>query len=127
MAGSYLFVEHSMPRKSQMMRIARECQVSMDTAFAAWFRLWCWFDISTTDGHMRFLTPDMCDDVGCVPGLGAALVKVGWVKFIDEGGVVCYWNRHFGVSARKRAARYRRLEMNKARRAERMAQDQNAK
>ncbi|MFZ4396554.1 MAG: hypothetical protein ACOYOU_13105 [Kiritimatiellia bacterium] len=99
----------------------------MDTAFAAWFRLWCWFDFSTTDGHMPYLTADMCDDVGQLPGLGAALVKVGWVKFADGGAVVCYWNRHFGVSARKRAAIYRRIQVNKARKAERMGNAQNAK
>ncbi len=127
MADKYLYVEYSMPMKSQMMRIAKLCQVSMDTAFAAWFRLWCWFDTTTPDGKLRFLTPGMCDDIGLVPGLGAALVEVGWVKFTDDGGVVCYWNRHFGVTARKRAARNRRLELNEVRRAERIGNTQNVK
>jgi hypothetical protein len=127
MAGSYLYVEHSMPMKSQMMRIAKLCQVSMDTAFAAWFRLWCWFDTTTPDGRIPGVTPGMCDNIGQLPGFSAALVKVGWLKFADGDCVVCYWDRHFGVTARKRAARYRRLEMNKVRRAERMENVQNVK
>ena len=69
----------------------------------------------------------MCDNIGQLPGLAAALVKVGWLKFADDECVVLYWDRHFGVAARKRAARNRRLAKYLAQKAERARAVQNAK
>ena len=127
MAGDYLCVEKGLPMKPQMFRIAEHCQVSRHAVFAAWFRLWRWFDESTVDGRIPGVTPGMCDNIGQLPGFSAALVKVGWLRFADGDCVVCYWDRHFGVAARKRAARYRRREKYLAQKAERARAVQNAK
>ena len=121
MAGDFLYVERGLTMRPQMFRIARRCQVSRHTAFSAWFLLWSWFDTTTVDGHIPGVTPDMCDNIGQLPGLAAALVDVGWLKFADDECVVCYWDRHFGVAARKRAARYRRMERYRAKKAARLA------
>ena len=127
MAGDYLYVEKNLPMKPQMFRIAEYCQVPRHTVFTAWFRLWSWFDATTVDGRIAGVTPDMCDSIGQLPGLAAALVKVRWLDFADGDCVVCYWDRHFGVCARKRAARYRRRDKYLALKAERARLAQSAK
>ena len=82
----------------------------MDTAFASWFRLWRWFDSATADGHFDFLTPNDCDETGRLPGLGRALSEVGWIEFTQDGGaIIRNWDRHNGVSAKKRALKNRRM------------------
>ena len=121
MAGGFLYIEKGLPMKPEMFRIAEHCQVSRHTAFTAWVRLWSWFDTATVDGRIPGVTPGICDNIGQLPGFAAALVKVGWLKFADGDCVVCYWDRHFGVAARKRAARLRRRERYRAKKAARLA------
>lgn len=109
MAGDWLKVETVTPDKPEMKHIARVCKVSMDTAFASWFRLWRWFDSVTADGRFAFLTPEDCDEEGKLPGLGRALSEVGWVEFTADGGaLVRNWERHNGQSAKKRLMANRR-------------------
>ncbi len=109
MAGDWLKVEKETPEKEEIRHIARTCKVSVDTAFASWFRLWRWFDSATADGHFDFLTPNDCDETGRLPGLGRALSEVGWIEFTEDGGALIHnWDRHNGASAKKRALTNRR-------------------
>lgn len=120
MAGDWMKIETVTPEKPEMKHIARVCQVSLDTAFASWFRLWRWFDSATADGHFTFLTPEDCDDAGQLPGLGRALSEVGWVIFEADGSAtISNWNRHNGASAKKRALTNRRVAMLRVRAVQR--------
>ena len=104
MAGDWIKVEKLTPDKPEIRHISRACQVSMDSAFTAWFRLWCWFDSVTADGRLAILTPEDCDATGRLPGLGQALVDVGWVEFDTAGGaVIPNWDAHNGQSAKRRS------------------------
>ena len=110
MAGDWLKVAKATIDKPEIRLVARVCGVSMDTAFAAWFRLWSWFDTETEDGHFAALTPEDCDDIGRVRGLGRAFADAGWIEFTAGGGaIVRNWDRYNGVSAKKRALTNRRV------------------
>ena len=109
MAGDWLKVEKATIDKPEIRLVARLCDVSRDAAFAAWFRLWCWFDTETEDGHFPALTPEDCDDIGRLRGLGRACAEAGWIEFAADGGaIIRNWDRHNGVSAKKRALANRR-------------------
>lgn len=109
MAGDWVKVEKSTMDKPEIRAIARECGVSKEMGFTSWLRLWCWFDGETDTGHFAVLTPEDCDDVGRLPGLGRALALVGWIEFTPDGGaIIRNWDRHNGVSAKKRALTNRR-------------------
>jgi hypothetical protein len=121
MAGDWIKVEKATPDKSKIQDIAEMCHVSMDTAFVAWFRVWCWLDGETDTGHLERWTPAKCDYTGRVPGLGHALAAVGWVEFTADGGAIIHnWNQHNGVSAKKRTLTNRRKVQWREREAERI-------
>ena len=126
MASDCLYVDKATPTRSQMFHIAHLCHVSLGDAFMAWFRLWSWLDGATSDGHLKRFKPEDCDDLGRLPGFGAALAEVQWIKFGESETVICYWGPRYGASARKRAARHRRFEKYQALKAERERIAQNA-
>lgn len=106
MAGDWIKVEMATPNKPEMAFIAKACGVSMDTAFAAWFRLWCWLDHHTENGEVQFFGPEDADRIAGVPGIGNALSSdkgCGWITFHQVGAAVVNWDRHNGDSAKKRA------------------------
>jgi hypothetical protein len=127
MAGDWMKVEKATPDKPEIRHIARSCRVSIDKAFSAWFRLWCWLDSETETGDVRHLTPADCDDIGRLPGLGAALAcdvqGCGWIRFHAAGATVINWDRHNGQSAKRRAQdmdRKRRVRMQSGQDADEM-------
>lgn len=99
----WIKIEKGTPDKPAIRHIARACGVSRGDAFLGWFRLWAWFDTSTADGIIPHMTADDCDDVSGVPGMGAALIEVGWCAFSDAGCQVAGWEKHNGRSAKQRS------------------------
>ena len=100
MAGDWLKVEKATIDKPEIRLVARLCDVSRDAAFAAWFRLWCWFDTETEDGHFPALTPEDCDDIGRLQGLGRACAEAGWIEFAADGGaIIRNWDRHIAATS----------------------------
>ncbi len=99
----WIKVEKNTHEKKKMRDIAKLCGVSRSEAFMGWFTLWCWFDSETEDGFLPNLTPAECDEVSGIIGMGAALRKVEWVEFSDDGALIMKWSRHNGESAKKRA------------------------
>ena len=121
MAGDWLKVEKITPDKPEIGHIARACGISPVEAFAAWFRLWVYFDTVTADGDVRFLTPDDVDRVARQPGLGNALSSdqgCGWITFHAGGATITNWDRHNGESAKQRA-----LDTDRKRRARKGSSD----
>jgi hypothetical protein len=120
MAGDWVKLEKETRHKEEILCIARACGVSRHEAFGAWFDLLCWLDSMTADGHLRALTPEECDGIGGLKGLGKAMADAGWIEFTPEGGaIVINWNRHNGASAKKRALTNRRVAACRGRSAQR--------
>ena len=53
---AWLKVEENTPGKPEIKKIAEDCGVSNEVAFARWFRLWAYLDRTTDDGWVPFLT-----------------------------------------------------------------------
>ena len=120
MAGDWLKVEKATCDKPEIRCIARMCHVSLGDAFLAWFRLWSWLDGETETGHIGMLTPEDCDDIGRLPGIGRAVAEAGWLEFLPDGSaIVRNWDRHNSESAKKRALVNRRMAAYRGRLAER--------
>ena len=112
MAGDWIKVEKATPDKPEVGFIARACGVSQADAFLAWFRLWSYLDDQISDGSVRMWTPEDCDRIGRLPGLGNALSSdqgCGWITFHGSGATVTNWDRHNGQSAKKRCQTNRRV------------------
>ena len=106
---AWLKVEENTPAKPEIKKIATDCGVSNEVAFARWFRLWSYLDRTTADGFVPFLTAQGCDEEAGLPGIGKSLESVGWVEFSRQGALVVNWDRHNGKSAKERALTARRV------------------
>jgi len=108
MAGDWIKIEKSTLRKPEIFRIARLLGVSPMHAFGACIAFWAWADDATDNGHLIGLDSAMLDDTVNVPGLAAALLDVQWLVDVGDGFQIAYFDRHNGVSAKKRSAENRR-------------------
>lgn len=105
----WIKIEKGTPEKPAIRHVARTCGCSMDSAFAAFFRLWCWFDDTTADGDLPLVTREDCDAQAGLPGIAQALVEAKWLEFHAEGCTVLGWEQHNGASAKKRAQTAKRV------------------
>jgi hypothetical protein len=92
------------PDKPEISHAARACGVTVNDAFAAWFRLWAWLDGATADGSLPLTTAADLDKVAGLPGIAQAFAEAGWLEIHQPAGVtVMNWDRHNGSSAKRRA------------------------
>ena len=86
--AKWIKIETHTPDKAELRQIARLCHCSKADAFLAFFRVFVWLDEQTEDGYVDFFTPADADEIGGLPGLGAALESVRWITFSATGAVV---------------------------------------
>jgi hypothetical protein len=103
MAGDWIKVEKSTPRKPEVMAIADELGIHIDHAFGLCFRFWCWCDDQMTDGHAQSVTNVTLDSSFGHAGFATALVKVGWLRVRNGSLEVPNFDRHLSESAKNRA------------------------
>jgi len=104
------------PDKPEIRHVARACSVTAGDAFAAWFRLWAWFDSATADGSLPLTTADDLDEVAKLPGISKALAEAGWLELHNPAGVtVMHWDLHNGESAKRRALDAKRKQVTRER------------
>ena len=108
MAGDWIKIEKATPRKSEVLRIARLLNVSSLHALGACVAFWTWADDATDNGHLPGIDAAMLDEAVHIPGLTAALVEVQWLIDLGDGFQIANYDRHNGVSAKKRATENRR-------------------
>jgi hypothetical protein len=93
-SNHWIKVQKHTPDKPELRHVSRVCGVTLGDAFLAWFRVYAYFDESTDDGTLALFTSEDVDDLGKLPGLGAALASVGWLLFDARGCTVVHWHRH---------------------------------
>lgn len=102
MSDHWIKVKKSMNDSPKMMIIASMCNCSEDTAFACWFRLFCYFDSHTDNGHLPYLFGQKIDQIARLEGLANALIQIGWITFDETGCFIVEYDKHNGSSAKKR-------------------------
>jgi hypothetical protein len=70
--------------------------------------LWFSGDTHTTDGKIPYLTPEGLDAHVGLDGFSAELVKIGWIRFSEQGGEILKFDEHNGRGAKRRATEYAR-------------------
>ncbi|MDB5975181.1 MAG: hypothetical protein JWR07_1941 [Nevskia sp.] len=71
--------------------------------------LWATADQHTEDGILPGLSLRRIDSKTGIPGLGAALVSIGWIAEVDGGIRIERFEEHNGASAKKRAVTAKRV------------------
>lgn len=93
-------------------RIARLVEIT-DSSEAAviggLYWLWATADQHSEDGKMPGMTARTIDRKTGVPGLGAALITIGWIQAGDNELLIVRFDEHNGTSAKKRAVTAKRV------------------
>ena len=94
-------------------RIARLCDLTGKKeaeVIGGLYWLWTMADVQTENGMLEGLSTATIDRKTAVKGLGAALVKVGWVLENEEGVEIARFDEHNGASAKRRAYEAKRKQ-----------------
>ncbi len=102
MAGDWIKIEHALPDKPEVSRIADILGINEDEVVGKLLRLWIWADQHTVDGHAVSVTSVTLDRRSSCPGLADAMRKVGWLEGRDAALEFPRFDRHNGQSAKKR-------------------------
>lgn len=95
------------PDKPEFAKIARLLNISRESAFAWWFRVYAWADSQTADGLVRDTTAaDVAAMTNTPPKFCQLLGSeaIGWMVETEDGDILFrHWDRHNGKSAKQRA------------------------
>ena len=103
MAGLWIEWEKGLVRKPEVMRIARILTNTAQHAAACCMMVWEWAEDVTENGFIPGITAADVSFAAGVPGIGEAMVDVGWLLETSEGVEFPHWDRHNGEPSKRRA------------------------
>jgi len=109
MAGDWIKIEHAMPDKPEVFRIAMDLGITPEQVSGCLLRVWIWADIQTLDGNGVCVTGVTLDRIACYEGLAQAMKKVGWLVGEESNFSFPNFNRHNGETAKTRALTTKRV------------------
>ena len=115
MAGDWLKVEKSTPRKPEVLRLAMELSIHPDHAFGICFRFWSWCDDNLKDGNAVGVTDVMLNALLERDGIATALINVGWLRVRNGSLEVPNYDRHLSENAKKRGLSQQRTAKSRSR------------
>lgn len=104
MAGDWIKMRGNLwddPRVSSLVDATNSSEAAV---IGGLYWLWATADQHTENGVMPGLTLRQIDRKTGIPGLGAALVEIGWLSEQDDGVVLENFTEHNGASAKRRAS-----------------------
>jgi len=109
MAGDWIKIEHALPDKPEVFRLADLLGIDPDAVVGKLVRLWVWCDQQTVDGNALGVTDAFLDRITHQPGFSVALRKVGWLQVRSGSLAIPRFDRHNGQTAKARAVTNRRV------------------
>jgi hypothetical protein len=101
-AGFWIPWEIGLPRKREVLLIARKLGVSQREAAVMCMEVWEWAEGQSVDGVMPGLTIDDIDVATGVRGLGKAMADAGWVFHTGSALQFPNWERFNSKSGKAR-------------------------
>jgi hypothetical protein len=109
MAGDWIKMRSNLWDDPRVSRLCDLTESSEAAVIGGLYWLWATADQHSEDGVMPGLTSKSIDRKTGVPGLGAALVEIGWISVIATGVLIERFEEHNGASAKKRATTAKRV------------------
>jgi hypothetical protein len=113
-AGEWIKVRTNLwddPRVGQLCELTDQGEAAV---IGGLYWLWATADEHSADGLLLGMTTRTIDRKTGVPGLGKALVTIGWLTENDQGVTVSRFDEHNGASAKQRAQTAKRVSNHKA-------------
>jgi hypothetical protein len=109
MSGEWIKVRTNLWDDPRVMSICESAKCNEAAAIGGLYWLWATADEHSEDGIMPGLSTRGIDRKTGVPGLGAALVAIGWVADHPEGVRILRFDEHNGASAKARCQTAKRV------------------
>jgi hypothetical protein len=103
MAGDWIKMRVALPDDSDVMQMADELHIDEFSVCGRLLAVWGWADENTADGFIASGTAARIDKKAGAPGFAAAMERVGWLRFRDNGVEFVGWEVHNSKSAKARA------------------------
>lgn len=94
-------------------RIAKICDITNKPereVIGGLYWIWSMADDQSTDGRLEGLSLGAIDRKTGLKGLGAALVKIGWILESEDGVEIARFDEHNGASAKRRSMEAKRMQ-----------------
>ena len=109
MAGDWITIQHALPDKPEVVRIAGMLGIDQDAVTGKLLRLWIWADQQSVDGCALSVTESFLDRHVFQTGFAEALRAVGWLTGDDGCLSFPNFDRHNGKTAKTRALAKNRM------------------
>ena len=109
MAGDWIKIEHALPDKPEVIRMADILGIDPDAVVGKLLRFWNWCDVQCVNGNALSVTKTFLDRITFCTGFASAMIQAGWL--IEEGETlsVANFERHNGKTSKLRALANRRI------------------
>lgn len=114
MAGDWIKIEHTLPDKPEVFRIAMELGITPEHVAGCLLRVWIWADQQSINGNALTVTGVTLDRIACNVGFAKALKNVGWLNGDDFNFTLPNFERHNGETAKTRALTSKRVKTHRA-------------
>lgn len=105
----WIKIEHTLPDKPEVIRIAAELRIDQDAVTGKLLRLWIWADQNTVDGESMTITEAFIDRLTGQKKFAKAMRTAGWLEGADGALTFPGFHRHNGETAKGRAETNRRV------------------
>lgn len=103
MAGDWLKFEKVTLDKPEVFEMAGILGIDPDAVVGKLLRVWNWFDDHSETGHAPVTLESFLDRAAGVSGFVEAMIRVGWMKKVEESLILPNFDRHNGKPAKTRA------------------------
>lgn len=114
MAGEWIKMRLDLATDPGVNRIRRATQLDSDAIVGKLHRLWSWADVHTTDGIASGVDAEWVDEFAGVAGFAEGMIAAGWLECDAESVRFANFDRHNGLSAKRRCTQKTRTERYRA-------------
>jgi len=114
MAGEWIKMRLDLASDPGVNRIRKATGIDADSIVGKLHRLWSWADVHTTDGIASGVDSEWVDEFAGVTGFADGMIAAGWLECDTESVRFSNFDRHNGLSAKRRCTQKTRTERHRA-------------
>ena len=114
MAGEWIKMRLDLASDPGVNRIRKATGIDADAIVGKLHRLWSWADVHTTDGIASGVDASWVDEFAGVTGFAEGMIAAGWLECDTESVRFSNFDRHNGLSAKRRCTQKTRTERSRA-------------